>query len=389
MNDDLRREMVGLLTRIVGDKPLPPDLQRTALELFARLAMFELAASVPGRAATNAAAAATLGASTALPAATVATPAAVGNRRLIYVHGICRHDKGFSNDWWSALQSFVTVFGLGQLGVTRLEVIWSDLVNQSSAAFATGMMMGGAGSAAAPDQDARARMAAAIRETLRDRADQQQMAIASLQGAAQAGGVMPASAAPTAPAPAVADIQMVTGGSGIGIPGMSCIDDFSIYLVHEPTRQAVIDRFIAVVRPEFQAGRELDIITHSWGTVVAYEGLRQMEAAGIAPNLVRNFFTVGSALSIGAVKLGLRSANKDGKKPASVRRWINLDAAGDLVGGPLKGRPYAVDEDFVNLEPFGCGHFLTLVNPACAHSSYFQTGNIAVNQNIFGRFINS
>ena len=113
-----------------------------------------------------------------------------------------------------------------------------------------------------------------------------------------------------------------------------------------------------------------------------------METAGLAANRVRNFFTVGSALSIGAVKVGLRSANRDGRKPASVRRWINLDAAGDIVGGPLKGRPFAVDEDFVNLEPFSCGSFFSFVNPTCAHGSYFQPGNIAVNQNIFGRFIN-
>jgi hypothetical protein len=87
------------------------------------------------------------------------------------------------------------------------------------------------------------------------------------------------------------------------------------------------------------------------------------------------------------VKLRLRQANKDGRKPASVRRWVNLDAHGDVIGGLLKGRPYVVDLDFVNLEATGCSSFLGVVNPACAHGSYFDSSNTAVNQGIFARFI--
>jgi hypothetical protein len=70
-----------------------------------------------------------------------------------------------------------------------------------------------------------------------------------------------------------------------------------------------------------------------------------------------------------------------------VRRWVNLDAHGDIVGGPLKGRPYAVDFDFLNLEPVGCNSLLGLVSPVCAHGSYFDGGNTAVNKDIFARYI--
>ena len=63
-----------------------------------------------------------------------AVAAAVASRRLVYVHGICRHDAGFSNGWWNALQPFVTVFGAGNLNQSRLEVVWSDLVNRAVAA---------------------------------------------------------------------------------------------------------------------------------------------------------------------------------------------------------------------------------------------------------------
>ena len=71
-----------------------------------------------------------------------------------------------------------------------------------------------------------------------------------------------------------------------------------------------------------------------------------------------------------------------------VRRWVNLNAHGDPVGGPLQGRPYAVDFDFPNLVAFGCTSFVGIVNPTCAHGSYFTTGNLATNREIFARFIN-
>ena len=71
-----------------------------------------------------------------------------------------------------------------------------------------------------------------------------------------------------------------------------------------------------------------------------------------------------------------------------VRRWVNLNAHGDPIGGPLQGRPYAVDSDFPNLDAFGCPSFLGIVSPGCAHGSYFKEGNLPVNRDIFGHFIN-
>jgi hypothetical protein len=289
----------------------------------------------------------------------------------VYVHGICRHVRGFSNPWWAALHPFVpTAFGAGVLDQTRLEVVWSDIVNQAAAAMAAAP----AGGAASAAEQSRRRAAEEIKEALRDRVDQHVMAAAVR--ADVIGG------APAVPAAAADTLGLIS------VPGLNCIDDFSSYLIDDGIRQQILNRFLAVVRPEFQAGTELDIISHSWGTVVAYEGLRQLEDEGLAPPLVRDFFTVGAALSIGPVKLRLRAANKDGRKPASVRRWVNLDAHGDVVGGPLKGRPYAVDLDFVNLDAIGCSSFLGVVSPSCAHGSYFDPGNTAVNQGVFARFIN-
>jgi hypothetical protein len=173
----------------------------------------------------------------------------------------------------------------------------------------------------------------------------------------------------------------------ISIPGVDCVEDFTIYLVNDTIRQQILDRFMQVVQPLLAGGLEVDVVSHSWGTVVAYEGLRQLADGGSTQPLVRNFFTVGAALSIVPVKMRLRSANQDGRRPAMVRHWANLNAQGDVVGGPLKDRPFQVDDDFPNLDPFGCRSFLGIVNPACAHGSYFQAGNVPVNRDIFGAFI--
>ena len=70
-----------------------------------------------------------------------------------------------------------------------------------------------------------------------------------------------------------------------------------------------------------------------------------------------------------------------------VRRWVNVNAHGDVVGGRLQRRPFAVDDGFPYVVPFGCGGFLGIINPVCAHSSHFVDGNAAVNRDIFARFV--
>jgi metacaspase-1 len=299
-----------------------------------------------------------------------AAPAAVatGTRRLVYVHGICAHQAGYSDGWWQALQPFVdNTFGAGTLGDTRLEVLWSDVVTGPTLAAAP--LAAAAAPLAAAAAPARAQAALEIRQVLQDRLDRHTV---------------------DASAPHLASAAPQTFGdlsASIALPGVECVDDFTSYLVDDNVRQAVIDRFTSVVQPLLSNGSEIDIISHSWGTVVAYEGLRQLQQDGSTQPAVRNLFTVGAALSIAPVKSRLRPANQDGARPASVRRWVNLNARGDIVGGPLRGRPYQVDFDFPSLNPFGCGDFLGLVNPKCAHGSYFQAGNLPVNRDIFGAYI--
>src|SRR5262249_55875738 len=129
-----------------------------------------------------------------------------------------------------------------------------------------------------------------------------------------------------------------------GIPGLDCINDFVTYLRDDQVRADVIGRFAGVVRPLLEGGARVDVISHSWGTVVAYEALRLLDTnAGLPDGAVLNWFTAGSALSIGEVKRRLQPRCRDGQRPQLVGRWVNLNARHDVVGGAMQGDPYAVD----------------------------------------------
>jgi len=288
---------------------------------------------------------------------------AVGNRQLVCVHGISTHVSGYSNAWWAALKPYTTIFGSGDLGTTRHEVLWSNLVNSRALNAARSVAEQSA------EEDAAAILKARILDVLEDRQRQQ----------AAPAGRLPAARAEAARGLADARAQDFS------------FDDFIIYMVNRNMRQEIINRFTGIVRPLLAAGAEINIISHSWGTVVAYEGLRELEAEGNLSGRVANFFTVGSALSLPPVRGSLRASNRDGRRPAMVDRWINLDAQGDLVGGTLADM-FAVDVEKLELDPVGCTRSLGgwgWYNLQCAHASYFRAENQLVNQQIFAQYINT
>ncbi len=291
-----------------------------------------------------------------------------GGRYLVYAHGICRHDPGYSDPWWKALHPFTTAFGDGTLGDRRREVLWSDLVGEQSLTATSGV--------AASE---RAEWAARVRGVLEDRAAN----FAMESGPSVASRELSRSFLTEQFEARELIAPNASAALNLNVPGLKCVDGFSVYMSNDEVRGQIIGRFTDVVRPLLDSGAELDIISHSWGTVVAYEGLRELEDAGLTTPKVRNFFTVGAALSIFLVKLRLRPANRDGHRPAMVRRWINLNAHGDPVGGSLQGHPYQVDAEFLDLPNLGCG----FLNASCAHGSYFLPNNLRVNQDIFAAFI--
>ena len=293
----------------------------------------------------------------------------VTGKVLVTVHGIGTHLRGYSNEWWNALSPYAPSLQPGDLDSSRQEVLWSNIVNDRTLTRAV-------------DKGQAGTLTEEIKETLRALAQQDLDSV--VVPAPVAAGV----ASPRDLNERQARVREARSRRDLSIPNIGSIDDFVNYLINGNIRARVLDQFFQVVRPFLQAGTEIEIISHSWGTVVAYEGLLRLESEGGITGRVHNLFTVGAALSIWPVKKMLIPEAKTGRRPSMVERWVNLDARFDVVGGNLQGNPYNVDEEFLSLDPVGCSP-PWLPQPACSHSSYFNASNFAVNRDIFGRFIES
>jgi metacaspase-1 len=273
-------------------------------------------------------------------------------KHVVYVHGICPHKPGYSDAWWKAMKRYVP-------SVTdRHEVIWSDLVAMPMKISVDPKL---------------AIEKKAIADVLVDRAQREvNDALRTRSRAASGLGV------------AVETRSIVQTQAFLGLPGIECIDDFLKYAYQDRVRDKVIRRFTDVVRPLLDDGDLVEVISHSWGTVVAYEGLRLLdEQAGLADHALHTLFTVGSALSIPTVRRWLRPAPH--VEPIRiVQNWVNLDARFDIVGGSLKGW-FGVSVENLELDPIGCPGLVPSFT--CAHSSYFNGTNTAVNRDIFGSYI--
>jgi hypothetical protein len=301
---------------------------------------------------------------------------------VVYVHGICRHQPGYSDPWWQALKPYAP----GIADANHHEVLWSDLI--TTAAATAPISHSDRVTAAARDllrplaDPHQPKLIDHVKDILADRAERQFLD-ASLKAA---GAETPALVAMPG-----AVLTMETAGPRalVSIPGLECVDDFAQYLLDGDIRNQVIGRFHTVARPLLEGGARLEVISHSWGTVVAYEALRRLDGAGpgLPDRAVHTFFTVGSALSIGPVKRSLLPEAVDGRRPRLVQTWVNLNARFDIVGGNLRGNPFEVDYEYLDLKPTGCSSIIP--NPACAHSSYFNPDNQAVNRDIFGKLIGS
>lgn len=304
---------------------------------------------------------------TTRPRQPAAPQSATGGKHVVYVHGICRHDPGYSDGWWNALRPHLTTVP----AANRHEVLWSDLVTSAVPLAARASELPAAREVAEPLADpGQVELAAAIQDVLADRAERE-LVRASVESA---GGEALTS-------------HLAQPAAAFSLPGVGCLDDFIKYLTDSSLRDQVIGRFRQVVEPLLAGAGLIEVVSHSWGTVVAYEALRLMDADISGTGVVRHLFTLGSALSIPPVKRRLLPQAIDGAKPRLVGQWINLDARFDVVGGSLQSNPFQVDEEFLELPPVGCS--TVIPNPRCAHSSYFHPSNLAVNRDILARAIDS
>jgi hypothetical protein len=297
---------------------------------------------------------------------------------VVYVHGICRHEAGFSDRWWAVLKPFVPDVP----DDNRHEVVWSDLITAAApaalAAHAERTAAAARGLARPFADPARPPLAEHIKDLLADRAQRQLVEAAVRTARPEAAAAPSAAALPT--------FETAAPQAFLTIPGLECVDDFVQYLLDGDTRDQVIGRFTTVVGPLVAAGNRVEVISHSWGTVVAYEALRRLDgsAGDGADGPVSTLFTVGSALSILPVQRSLLPEAADGARPRLVQTWVNLNARFDIVGGQLRG-VFAVDDEYLDLAPVGCSTLIP--NPVCAHSSYFNRHNDVVNRDIFAHYI--
>ncbi len=271
---------------------------------------------------------------------------------IIYVHGISEHLPGYSLIWHQALAPHLNH------PIRTAEVRWSQLVN-ARAVTPSGAVVGSAEEKILETQ---------IQAELERRTQRyESMANRRLAGAG--------------PVEARGVVAMERSRS-------FAVDDFTRYMLFEATREAILNEFFKIVVPELEAGAKVHIVSHSWGTVVAYEGLRRLDSRQL-PGRVSTLVTAGSALSIGAVQSNLFGRVGDGRTPKHVETIINVDAGGDVVGGPI-GHEFTVDHEFLGVDPTGCRKipFTGIAfNPACAHRSYFLKDNRAVNRDIFAKYI--
>ena len=179
------------------------------------------------------------------------TASSAGGRALVYIHGICEHPRGYSDKWWNALRPHLSSDTAQELDRHRHEVRWSQWVTPQHAGRAV----------AATEQEEESQLAKSLKETLNDRAHREVLATA-VRGVPGQRGVTPAP-----------DEERAL----LGIPGLNCIDDFVKYLRRSQIRAAVQREFLNVVVPLLNEGRMVNVISHSWGTVVAYEALRQLD----------------------------------------------------------------------------------------------------------------
>jgi metacaspase-1 len=144
------------------------------------------------------------------------------------------------------------------------------------------------------------------------------------------------------------------------------VGEFVKYLVNRDVRNAVKEKMKEKIRPLVGSGYNCSVIAHSWGTVVAYESLLDLETEEPAFQLA-NLFTLGSPLWLVHYLLD----DVSGRRPRNVANWVNIHAQGDMIGAGLTPG-FRVDADYA-VASFGSGD---------PHGSYFVSGNVAVERDI-------
>lgn len=273
------------------------------------------------------------------------------SRRIIWIHGIGDHRAGYSRPWSDALNEYAALDG-----DSYAEVCWDEVFD------ATPGSRGDSIPELTPEEEAEAERVRLELETIL-------LARASALREAE-------SAASRGDDDVLSYEELIdSAGSRGSLDWLwnpdEFLGDFVKYIVSRGVREAVKERAKQQLRPLAGGDMQVTVVGHSWGTVVAYDAL--LDAERELPSLsVNNLMTMGSPLWMVRPFLTERS----GRKPATIARWTNVHARGDLVGSWLRPA-FQVDNDqevpsFSNIG---------------AHSSYFERRNEPVLKTIMSRWI--
>ncbi len=277
--------------------------------------------------------------------------------RIIWVHGIGSHSPGWSAGWQTNFNRYLNL-----PADNYLEVTW-DTVFQA-ARMGTRSIDEGSEVALTPQEEL---AEAEVREDLATILLARASAMQEVQPLVRTRGI---------------DDAVVEWSEVYGAPATrgsldwvfnpdEYLGDFTRYLVSRNLRNAVKEKVKEQLRPLVGGNHRISIIAHSWGTVVSYDSLLDLQAEIPALSVV-NLFTLGSPLWL--VRRFLE--DRSGRKPGQVANWLNIHARGDAVGAWLS-QGFRVDREWE----------VPNVGRGGAHSSYFLPDNAAVQRDIIAQYV--
>jgi len=258
---------------------------------------------------------------------------------VVWVHGIGNHEPGYSNDWRVNFNRYLEL-----PRENFVEIVWDDVFDGTSSR-----------APGAPQRPALPSLTAAEKKRAEElKEDLREIVEARISVLPRPGD---GARGPAGPRDRVAERGFVDWVFDFD----EYIGDFVNYLVSESVRHAIDGRLASELEPLLSAGKSVALITHSWGTVVGYHTLSQLERGGVQLHC-----TLGSPLWMWPVRTLLElSGNRE-----HCNYWINVDADGDVIGGDLSTR-FKVDHDY-RVPSIG-------PNP---HGSYFEPANALVQRDI-------
>ena len=281
--------------------------------------------------------------------------------RIVWVHGIGDHQPGYSAGWE---QSFNAYLNLPREAF--VEVVWETVFELSRAPTR--------GRRASPTP-----LALTTKEQLAEEEVREQLvAILLARASAFQETTLPPPTRRRGPARRevveFSELQRAARKRGV-LDWLASpeeyLGDFTKYLVSKALRTAVKEEMKKQLRPLAGGDFRVSVVSHSWGTVVAYDTLLDAEVE--LPSLnVANHFTLGSPLWL--VRHLLEDSS--GRRPSGLGHWMNVDARGDLIGSWLRPA-FEVDRDY-QVPAFG---------PSDPHGSYFVQGNEAVQRDLIAPVI--